>query len=72
MTAVVELNPEIARQILKQAKSKGLPVELYLHNIIEDAEDTRLAAMREAAKDELFLVDLADETLEDFRHTDFE
>ncbi len=71
MSAVVELNPEIARQILSSAKLKGLSVEVYLHKIIEEKEDPRLSAMREAVNDELFLADLA-ETLEDFKHTDFE
>ena len=71
MSATVELNPEIAEQILANAKLKGLPVEVYLNKIIESKEDTRLSAMREAVNDKLFLEDLA-ATLEDFKHTDFE
>jgi hypothetical protein len=50
---------------------KGLSVEVYLHKIIEEKEDPRISAMREAVNDELFLADLA-ETLEDFRHSEFE
>jgi len=71
MSVVVELNPEIAKQILTNAKLKGLAVEVYLHKIIENEEDIRLSAMRDAVNDELFMADLA-ETLEDFRHADFE
>jgi hypothetical protein len=72
MAAAIELNPEIAKQILNNAKSKGLSVEVYLHEIIEaKKEDRRLSVMREAARDRLFLSDLA-ETTKDFRHTDFE
>lgn len=71
MSVVIELNPEIAKQILTTAKLKGLTVEVYLHKIIENEEDIRLSAMRDAVNDELFMADLA-ETLEDFRHTDFE
>ena len=68
---VVELNPEIAKQILTVAESKGISVEIYLREIIESEEDAKLAAMREAAGDKLFMADLV-ETLEDFKHTDFE
>ena len=68
---VVELNPEIAKQILTVAESKGISVEIYLREIAESEEDAKLAAMREAVNDELFMADLA-ETLEDFKHTDFE
>jgi hypothetical protein len=68
---VVEVNPEIARQILTVAESKGISVEIYLREIVESEEDEKLAAMREAVNDELFMADLA-ETLEDFKHTDFE
>ena len=68
---VVELNPEIARHILTDAKSKGKSVEIYLREIIETEDDIKLAAMREAVNDELFMADLA-ETLEDFKHSDFE
>ncbi len=71
MSAVVELNPEIAMQILTDAKLKGLSVEVYLHKIIKNEEDPRLSLMREAVNDELFLADLA-ETLEDFKYTDSE
>jgi hypothetical protein len=70
MSPVVELKPEIASQILNSAKLNGLSVEVDLHKIIEEKEDPRLSAMREAVNDELFLADLA-ETLEDFRHPDF-
>ena len=68
---VVEVNPEIAKQILTDAESKGISVEIYLREIVESGEDEKLAAMREAINDELFMADLA-ETLEDFKHTDFE
>ncbi|CAN5856713.1 hypothetical protein BH20ACI4_BH20ACI4_24280 [soil metagenome] len=67
---VVELNSEIAKQILTDAKSKGISVEIYLREIVESEEDEKLAAMREAVDDKLFMADLA-ETLEDFKHTDF-
>lgn len=68
---VAEVNPEIARQILTVAEMKGISVEIYLREIVESEEDEKLAAMREAVNDELFMADLA-ETLEDFKHTDFE
>jgi hypothetical protein len=65
----IDLNPNIARQIIADASQKGLPVEIYLKKIID--EDERLKAMREAMNDELFLADLK-ETMEDFHPTDFE
>lgn len=65
-----ELNPEIAKKILSDASSNGLPVEDYLKKNIE-TEDERLKMMREAINDELFLVDL-EEIAEDFRHAYFE
>ena len=68
---VVELNPEIAKQILSDAESKGISVEIYLREIVESKGDEKLAAMREAVSDELFMADVS-ETLEDFKHTDFE
>lgn len=68
---VIEVNPEIAKQILTVAESKGISVEIYLREIAESEEDAKLAAMREAVNDELFMADLA-ETLEDFKHADFE
>jgi hypothetical protein len=72
MSATIELNPEIAEQILTNAESKGLSVEIYLKKIIETRdEDKRVSAMREAVKDELFLADLT-ETMTDFHHSDFE
>ena len=72
MSATIELSPEIAERILLNAKSKGLPVEVYLKEVIKTRkDDKRITAMCEAVKDELFLADLA-ETIEDFRHTDFE
>lgn len=37
----------------------------------EVKEDIRLSAMREAANDSRFLADIA-ETMDDFRHSDFE
>ncbi len=67
----VEVNPEIAKQILTDAESKGISVEIYLREIVESEEDKKITAMREAVNDELFMADLA-ETLEDFKHTDFE
>lgn len=70
MSAIVELNPETAKQILIEAKSKGVSVEIYLKEIIR-SEDGRIGKMREAMNDELFLADL-EEVKEDFRHTDFE
>lgn len=72
MSATIEPSPEIAKQILINAESRGLSVEVYLKKVIEaQKNDKRIAAMREAVKDELFLADLA-ESMEDFRHTDFE
>ena len=73
MPNTLELNPEIAKQIIFDASSKGLPVETYLLQIISanNNEDAKIALMREVANDKLFLADLA-ETLEDFRHVDFE
>ncbi len=70
MSAVIEVNSIIAKRILDDASKKGLPVEKYLREVIEVA-DERLKAMREAMNDELFLADL-EEVAEDFRHTDFE
>jgi hypothetical protein len=69
MQTTTEINPNIARQIIADASSQGLPVEVYLKKIIEENE--RLEIMREAMNDELFLADL-EEIKEDFRHTDFE
>ncbi len=60
-----------AEHILTDAKSKGISVEIYLREIIETGDDIKLAVMREAVNDELFMADLA-ETLEDFKHSDFE
>ncbi|MCW5961848.1 MAG: hypothetical protein KIS76_16930 [Pyrinomonadaceae bacterium] len=71
MSAVTELNPEIAQQILTTAKLKGISVEVYLQKIVQEKDDSRLLAMQEAVNDQLFLEDLAD-TLEDFKHTDSE
>ena len=72
MQEVLELNPEIARKILSDAKTKGLPVETYLKQFAaSEKEDERIVKMREALRDELFLADLA-ETMEDFRKIDFE
>ncbi len=65
MQTTIELNPNIAKQIIADASQKGVSVEVYLKKIID--EDERLEAM----KDELFLADL-EEVAEDFRHTDFE
>jgi len=49
-----------------------LPVEIYLKQFVRsEKEDKRVAEMREALQDELFLADLA-ETMEDFRPIDFE
>ena len=51
---------------------KGLLVEIYLKQFIySDKKDERIAEMREALRDELFLADLS-ETMEDFRSIDFE
>jgi len=69
MQTTIELNPNIAKQIIAEALQKGLPVEVYLKKFID--EDERLKAMQEAINDELFLADL-EEVAEDFRHTDFE
>jgi len=69
MQTTIELNPNIAKQIIAEASQKGLPVEVYLKKIID--EDERLTAMLEAMNDELFLADL-EEVAEDFRHTDYE
>lgn len=72
MQEVLELNAEIASKILSDAETKGLPVETYLKQFVHsENEDERIAKMREASQDELFLVDLA-ETMEDFRPIDFE
>ncbi|MBX3289061.1 MAG: hypothetical protein KF855_06905 [Acidobacteria bacterium] len=69
MQTTTELDPDIARHILANASQKGLPVDIYLKNIID--EDSRLVAMSEAMKDELFLADLRD-VAEDFKHIDTE
>ncbi len=72
MQEVLELNSEIASKILSDAETKGLPVEIYLKQFVRsEKEDERIAKMREALRDELFLADLA-ETMEDFRSIDFE
>ena len=72
MQTTTEINPNIAKQILNNAKSKGLPVEVYLKEVIEtQKDDERIMIMREAAEDKLFLADL-EEIAEDFKHTDFE
>jgi hypothetical protein len=70
MSAIIEINPTIAKRILDDAFQKGLPVEKYLREVIE-SEDERLKAMREAMQDKLFLADL-EEIAEDFHRTDFE
>lgn len=64
-----ELTPNLARKIIADASNQGVPVEAYLKNII--ANDERLALMREAVDDELFMADL-DEVTEDFKHVDLE
>lgn len=69
MQTVVELNPNIAKQIISDASQKGLSVETYLKKIID--EDKRLDTMREAMQDDLFLADLR-EVAEDFHYADFE
>ena len=72
MQKVLELNAEIAGKILSDAEMKGLPIEIYLKQLIySDKKDERIAEMREALRDELFLADLS-ETMEDFRSIDFE
>ncbi len=71
MSVVAELNPTIAKEILKNALMKGVSVEIYLKTIVESEEDTKIDLMREAVKDKLFMADLA-ETMSDFQYTDFE
>jgi len=72
MQTTTEINPNIAKQILNNAKSKGLPVEVYLKEVIEtQKDDERFMIMLEAAEDKLFLADL-EEIAEDFKHADFE
>lgn len=71
MSVVTELNPALAKNILKNASLKGVSVEVYLQSIVESEEDTRINLMREAMNDKLFMADLA-ETMSDFEHTDFE
>lgn len=72
MQTTTEISANIAKQILVNAESKGLPVEVYLKKVIETAkDDERIALMCEAMNDELFLADLK-EIAEDFRQTDFE
>lgn len=72
MLTTIEVSPDIAKKILADASAKGLSVEVYLREIIESKkEDERIKLMQEATNDELFLADLT-ETMEDFRHTDFE
>lgn len=71
MSLVTELNPKIAKTILKNASLKGVSVEVYLKTIVEGEEDTRLDLMRKAMNDKLFMADLV-ETMSDFQHTDFE
>jgi RNase P/RNase MRP subunit p30 len=71
MSVVTELNPAIAKTILKNASLKGVSVEVYLKSIVESEEDTRINLMREAMNDKLFMADMA-ETMSDFERTDFE
>ena len=71
MSVVAELNPTLAKKILKNASMKGVSVEVYLKTIVESEEDTRINLMREAINDKLFMADMA-ETMSDFGHTDFE
>ena len=71
MSSVVELNPTIAKEILKNASMKGISVEVYLRKIVESDEDARITLMREAINDKLFMADL-NETMNDFSQTDFE
>jgi hypothetical protein len=71
----LEMDSDVARQILARAAALGETVEVYLRRIIDSApaveEDARLTAMQEAMRDELFLGDL-NEVMEDFHHTDLE
>ena len=69
MQTTTELNPGLAKQIIKDASKNGVPVEVYLKKIID--ADERLDAMRTAMQDDLFLADL-EEIAEDFKHADFE
>jgi RNase P/RNase MRP subunit p30 len=71
MSVVTEVDPAIAKAILKNASLKGVSVEVYLKSIVESEEDTRINLMREAMNDKLFMADMA-ETMSDFAHTDFE
>ncbi|MBA3440116.1 MAG: hypothetical protein H0T92_09645 [Pyrinomonadaceae bacterium] len=78
MTLQINLKPEVEARLKAQAQARGVPVEAFIASVIEGKvngpmaeEDSRLAAMREAMNDELFLADLA-ETMEDFRHVDCE
>ena len=71
MSVVSELSPKLAENILRNASIKSVSVETYLREIIENKEDKRIAQMREAVKDKLFMADLS-ETMEDFQYTDFE
>ena len=70
----LQVNPDVARQILADAAAKGEPVEAYLKRIIGNSpveEDPRILAMRAAISDEMFLADLS-ETMDEFRHVDLE
>lgn len=79
---IIEIqNPEVAAEIIAQAQARGISVEAFITSIIEELNgvhrdttedgDPRIAAMREAMNDEMFLSDLA-ETMEDFKYVDAE
>jgi hypothetical protein len=74
----IELKPEVEAWIKAQSRARGISVEALIESVIEGGfsgtsgeDDPRVSAMREAMSDELFLADLA-ETMEDFKHADYE
>jgi hypothetical protein len=79
---IIEIhNPEVEAKIMAQAQARGVSVEVLIASIIEslngvykdavEGDDPRIAAMREAVNDELFMADLR-ETMEDFKYADAE
>lgn len=81
MTIELDLKPDVEAMIKAQAQARGVSVEAYIASLIEglngfhndagEAEDPRIALMREAVKDEFFMADLR-ETTEDFKYADAE
>jgi hypothetical protein len=79
---IIEIrNPELEAKLIAQAQARGVSVESLIASIIEglngvqsgatEIEDPRIATMREAMNDEMFLADLS-EIMEDFKYVDTE